>query len=335
MTHLDYILPVIWYCIIGAGILMYVILDGFTQGVGILMPFAHNMHERNMMMSVILPTWDGNQTWLVFGTAALYGAFPAAFATLMPLIYLPIMTMVIAILFRGVAFEYRMKSTEKTHLWDRVIFISSFLVAFMQGNILGAFVEGFHHEELLKNYFAWHSPFSYLTGMGVVFGYALLGATRIILKLDGPLQYYMYKVAKVCLILVSFFMVTVSLATPFVHPEVFNFWFDIKKIPALAILPITTGILFLWCWHELNSQNNDKLPYILSYLMFICGYIGLGLSTFPYLVPRTMDIWQAASPTSTLIFMTPGALIMLPCILVYTFYAYKIFKGKVHDPISY
>ena len=140
MTNLEHILPIVWYCIIGGGILMYVILDGYTQGIGILMPFAHNMHERNMMMSVVLPTWDGNQTWLVFGTAALYGAFPAAFGTLLPLIYLPIMAMVISILFRGVAFEYRMKSTEYAHIWDRVIFTSSFITAFMQGNILGAFV---------------------------------------------------------------------------------------------------------------------------------------------------------------------------------------------------
>ncbi len=333
--NLDHILPIVWYCIIGGAVLMYVILDGFTEGVGILMPIAHNQYERNIMMSVVLPTWDGNQTWLVFGVAALYGTFPSAFGTLLPMIYLPIMAMVIAILFRGVAFEYRFKSPNNAHLWDRVIFISSFITAFMQGNILGAFVEGFSHEELLKNYFAWHSPFAYLTGFGVVCGYSLLGATRLIYKLEGPIQYYMYRIAKIALLLVAIFMIAVSIFTPMVDDEVFNFWFNINNMPYLMLLPMVTGLLFLWCWYELHAQKHDHLPFFISYCMFITGFIGLGLSTFPYLVPRTMTIWEAAAPANTLIFVSIGAAIMLPILLAYTFYAYRIFKGKVHEVIKY
>lgn len=332
---LDFALPLLWYIIIGFAVMMYVILDGYSQGIGILLPFAHSQHERCMMMSVILPTWDGNQTWLVFGTAALYGAFPLAFSTLMPILYLPIMTMVIAILFRGVAFEYRMKSKDHAHLWDYVIAISSFIVAFMQGNILGAFVEGFNHQELLKDALAWHTNFAYLTGLGVVFGYALLGSTRLILKLEGRIQNHMYKIAKKCLILVAISMAAVSIWTPFVDPALIQFWFKIDNLLFLAPLPFFTACIFGWCWYELNIKRHDQYPYFLSYLMFIGGYIGLGISTFPYLVPRTITLWDAASPTHSLLFVSVGAVIILPMLLVYTTYAYIVFKGKVKDVIKY
>ncbi|MEE2770079.1 MAG: cytochrome d ubiquinol oxidase subunit II [Pseudomonadota bacterium] len=333
--NLEFILPLLWYMIIGFAIIMYVILDGYSQGIGILLPFAHNKHERCMMMSVILPTWDGNQTWLVFGTAALYGAFPLAFATLMPMLYLPIMTMVIAILFRGVAFEYRMKSKNHSHLWDRVIAVSSFIAAFIQGNILGAFVEGFNHQELLKDAFAWHTSFAYLTGFGVVCGYALLGSTRLILKLEGRIQKHMYQIAKICLILVAIAMAAVSICTPFVDPTLIKFWFNIDNFLFLAPLPFFTACIFGWCWYELNTQKHDRYPYFLSYLMFIGGYIGLGISTFPYLVPRTITLWEAASPVHSLLFVSVGAVIILPMLLVYTTYAYIVFKGKVKDVIKY
>lgn len=332
---LELILPLLWYIIIGFAIIMYVILDGYSQGIGILLPFAKDQHERCMMMSVILPTWDGNQTWLVFGTAALYGAFPLAFSTLMPLLYLPIMTMVIAILFRGVAFEYRMKSKDHAHLWDRVIAISSFIVAFMQGNILGAFVEGFDHQDLLKDALAWHTNFAYLTGFGVVCGYALLGSTRLILKLEGRIQEHMYKIAKTCLILVAAAMLSVSVATPFIDPILFRFWFNIHNFLFLAPLPFFTACIFGWCWYELNSKKHDQYPYFLSYLMFIGGYIGLGISTFPYLVPRSITLWEAASPVKSLLFVSIGAVIILPMLVVYTTYAYFIFNGKVKDVIKY
>jgi cytochrome d ubiquinol oxidase subunit II len=333
--NLAYYLPLFWYMIIGFAVIMYVILDGYSQGIGILLPFAKDQQERSMMMSVILPTWDGNQTWLVFGTAALYGAFPVAFSTLMPILYLPIMTMVIAILFRGVAFEYRMKSKDHSHRWDAVIFISSFITAFIHGNILGAFVEGFNHHELLKDAFAWHTSFAYLTGIGVVCGYALLGSTRLIYKLEGRIRAHMYRVAKKCLILVAIAMTLVSICTPFVDPTLFKFWFNINNFLFLAPLPFFTACLFGWCWYELNIQKHDGYPYFLSYLMFIGGYIGLGISTFPYLVPRTITLWDAASPVQALLFVSVGAMIILPMLVVYTSYAYIIFKGKVKDVIKY
>lgn len=333
--NLETILPALWYIIIGFAILMYVILDGYSQGIGILLPFAKNQHERNMMISVILPTWDGNQTWLVFGTASLYGAFPLAFATLMPMLYLPIMTMVVAILFRGVALEYRLKSNKHAHIWDRVIFISSFIIAFMQGNILGAFVDGFNHQELLKDALAWHTGFAYLTGSGIVFGYALLGSTRLILKLKGRVQEHMYKIAKKCLILVSIAMAAVSICTPFVDPTLFNFWFNLNNLLFLAPLPFFTACLFGWCWYELNIKRHDQYPYFLSYLMFICGYIGLGISTFPYLVPRSITLWQAAAPIESLLFVSIGAIIIIPMLIFYTSYAFYIFKGKVTDVLKY
>lgn len=328
-------LPLYWYCIIGLAVLVYVILDGYSQGIGILLPFAYDQHERHLMLSVVLPNWDGNQTWLVFGTAALYGAFPLAFATLLPMLYLPIMTMVIAILFRGVAFEYRMKSTKHIHLWDRVIFVSSFMIAFMQGNILGAFVEGFNDLELTKNALSWHSTFAYLTGFGVVSGYALLGATRLILKLEGRIQAHMYELARSLLIFVTLFMGLVSLITPFVDPTLLDFWFNPKSLIYLIWLPIVTFMLILACIQSLINKQNDHLPYYLSFLIFVCGFIGLALSTFPYLVPRTITLWDAAAPTNSLLFVSIGATIILPVLIAYTSYSYYVFKGKVKEVIKY
>ena len=326
-------LAVIWIFIIGFSILMYVVLDGFTLGTGILLPFLRQQHDRDIMLSVILPTWDGNQTWLVLGAAALYGAFPLAFATLLPILYLPIITMVLALLFRGVAIEFRLKTQKWHKFWDIIFFVGSLLATFIQGDMLGTFVQGFDLTKHLS--YAFLTPFAFTSGLGLVVGYALLGATRLIFKLTGELQDIMYHFARLALGLVAIFMAIISLWTPFINPVIFHFWFNLKRLPLLALLPITTTCLFFWCAYELYSKKHDFLPFPLCYAMFFCGYAGLGLSTWPYIVPRSITVWQAAAPDNTLMFMLVGACILLPVLLFYTGYAYKIFSGKVTDVIKY
>ncbi len=330
------IVAFIWYAIIAFGIIMYVTLDGFTLGTGIVMPFI-NQKERDLAMSVILPTWDGNQTWLVLGAAALYGAFPKAFSTILPVLYFPIFIMIIFLLFRGVTFEFRLKAHEGKKNWDRLFITSSVIVAVVQGFILATFVKGFESLSLadsILDYNLWFSSFGVVAAIGLLFGYALLGSTRLILKTTGKIQQEMFSLAKKLLVLVFILMVIVSILTPFVDKALNDFWFDPKRMPYLAILPIITLILMAYCMWALVKKR-DIAPYWCTVGIFLCGYIGFGLSTYPYIVPHTMTFMQAASPQNSLQFILVGAVIMLPILLFYTWYSYRIFKGKVSEVIKY
>lgn len=330
------IVAFIWYAIIAFGIIMYVTLDGFTLGTGIVMPFI-NQKERDLAMSVILPTWDGNQTWLVLGAAALYGAFPKAFSTILPLLYFPIYLMVIFLLFRGVTFEFRLKSNLGRKRWDALFIISSIVVTVFQGFILATFVRGFERVSQNGSFLdhnIWFSLFGVIAAVGLLFGYALLGSTRLILKTTGEIQNQMFSLAKKILVLVFVLMVAVSVYTPFVDKSLAKFWFDPQKMTYLAILPIITLILMAYCMWALVKKR-DIAPYWCTVGIFLCGYIGFGLSTYPYIVPHTMTFMQAASPLSSLQFILVGAVIMLPILLFYTWYGYRVFKGKVHEVIKY
>ncbi|MBL4647682.1 MAG: cytochrome d ubiquinol oxidase subunit II [Gammaproteobacteria bacterium] len=329
-------LPLIWIGIIGFGIIMYLILDGFTLGTGMMMPFL-STHERNLAMSAILPTWDGNQTWLVLGAATLYGAFPIAFSTILPILYLPLILMVIALLFRGVVFEFRLKSTKGVKHWDMAFIIASLTVTFIQGLILGNTVEGF---PLMPNVTVppdnnFLTPFSLFTAISLVFGYSLLGSTRLILKTEGALQQKMYRVAKVCAIALAIAMIVVSLWTPLLRDNIAARWFDPRYQYYLAILPTITGGLFYGLFYLLFRHRGEASPYWLSVALFVCAYIGFIISIFPYIVPYHITIFQAAAPDNTLKFLLVGGVIMLPLLLIYTGYSYHIFKGKVKDVIHY
>jgi cytochrome d ubiquinol oxidase subunit II len=328
-------LALAWVGIIAFCIMMYIILDGFTLGTGMLVPFMVPA-ERDIAMSVILPTWDGNQTWLVLGMASLYGAFPLAFSTLLPILYLPLLMMVLALLLRGAVFEFRLKSKRGRANWDWLFGAASLWVAVTQGLILGNFIQGFaaapsvtqvpeHH---------WLNPFSIVTAVSIVFGYLLLAATRLILKTSGALQGKMYPIAYLCLALVAISMVVVSLWTPFIHPYVTARWFNLNYWLYLAMLPIITGIIFLLLVFALYKKA-EYGPYWLSVMLFFCPYIGFIISLYPYLVPYTITINEAASPPGTLLFILIGALIMIPVLLVYTGYSYHIFRGKVDKVLHY
>lgn len=323
----------IWFAIIGFCIVMYVILDGFTLGTGIVMPRL-NDHERDLSMSVILPNWDGNQTWLVLGAACLYGAFPLAFSILLPAFYLPLVAMLIALLFRGICFEFRLKAQNKKN-WDQLFIVSSVLVAFIQGLVLGAFVQGVDKTPHEAGYnFMWLSTFSIFTGLAVIAGYSLLGSTRLILKTEGSLRQKMQRQAKISAFLVILFMAAISIWTPFLSAHTYNRWFNNIDILYLAIFPLLAVFSFGLILYSIRI-GDDRLPYWGTIIMFLTGFAGLGYGTLPYLVPFKYTIAECAAPFSTLSFTIVGAAIMLPFLLCYTGYSYYIFRGKVREKLHY
>ncbi|KTD35442.1 cytochrome D ubiquinol oxidase subunit II, cyanide insensitive [Legionella moravica] len=322
-------LPLIFAVLLGFIIIMYVILDGFDLGVGILFPFTSNEKERDVMMNSIAPVWDGNETWLVFGGAMLYGAFPKIYGLLLPILYMPIMLMLIGLVFRGVSFEFRFKAKKSKAIWNWAFSISSVAVAFFQGVILGAFVQGFSIDEssMTINNPDWLTPFSLCTGIALVCGYALLGATWMIIKSSGRVQRKMIHQSRGLLVLVSLFLVFVSIWTPLHSNEIFHRWYSIPNVFLLSPLPLLALFSVYQIWQNLNGGNEYK-PFLYSIVLFLCSYIGIGISVYPYLIPHQVTLWEAAAPDSTLVFILVGVVIMLPILLAYTLYAYYLFRGK-------
>lgn len=333
---MDYLAGV-WISIIAFCILMYVLLDGFTLGMGIILPFIKDRKQRNLLFSAVLPTWDGNQTWLVLSGASLYGAFPLAFSLIIPTLYFPLFIMILALLFRGVVFEFRLKSKDKEiDKWDTLFVFSCIIATFMQGLVIGTFVNGFVGSvtNMIIPAYNWLTPFSVFTGLSLVFGYALLGSTRMIIKMEHDLQNRLYFIAKISLFFVWLSLLIISLWTPFIDEFTKKKWFHSGHTLSLAILPLITTLSFLFCALSLFLKK-ENLPYWTSVVIFCCTSFGLGYSMWPYIVPHILTVWQAASSHESLFFMTIGASIMLPLLLFYTWYSYYIFKGKVKDVLEY
>lgn len=322
------LLPLAWAFIIAFCIVMYVILDGFTLGTGMLLPFL-NAKEKDLAISVLLPTWDGNQTWLVLGGASLYGAFPIAFSILLPKFYLPIFFMVVSLLFRGVIFEFRLKAQERgRRIWDRIFAVSSLLVTVVQGMVLGNFITGIKANADIV------VPFTIFTGAGLIVGYGLLGATRLILKTTGELQTKMYHSALWLLLAVMAALIVASLWTPLLNPQIFDRWFGKDHWIYLLILPYLSAIalgILLWSLYK----RQEGFPFWCTVILFLCAYIGFIISLYPYIIPFQITVWEAAAPSSSLKFLLFGVIIMLPILLVYTGYSYYIFRGKVKDVFEY
>ncbi|NKB47073.1 MAG: cytochrome d ubiquinol oxidase subunit II [Legionellales bacterium] len=327
----------VWAGIIAMIIIIYVVLDGFDLGIGILFPFVRDTNERHILMNSIAPVWDGNETWLVFGGAALYGAFPIAYGVLLPTLYLPIILMLVALILRGVSFEFRFKAQRSRIVWDIAFFSGSIAAAFLQGAILGTFVGGFelNHTDLIITDHRWLTPFSLMTGLAVVCGYALLGATWMIIKSEGLLQQTMYRYARYLLIGVAVFMAAVSLWTPFQDPSIFNRWFSLPNFFYLAPLPLITVIAMMITWFSLVHKTSEHKPFIMSIGLFILGYIGLVISVWPYFIPHELTLWEVAAPANTQKFILVGTVIILPLLLGYTWYAYHVFRGKVKADAGY
>ncbi len=329
------LLPLGWAVIIALSIVIYVILDGFTLGTAMLLPLL-DADERDLSMSVILPTWDGNQTWLVLGGACLYGAFPSAFSILLPMLYLPIFVMVIALLFRGVVFEFRLKDREHVKYWDPIFTLSSILVTFVQGTVLANFVSGFDYTTTpyLSSTGNIFTPFSVFVSFSLMFGYCLLGATRLIYKTEGALQEKMFRISRYFGLIIIASIAIVSLWTPFINPAIYTRWFSNTNWLLLMILPYLSGLAFLVFWYAIRHRE-ERLPFLCSVSLFACAYIGFLICLYPYIVPFKITIWEAAAPTASLYFMMFGTVIMLPILMIYTAYSYSVFKGKVKNVFTY
>jgi cytochrome d ubiquinol oxidase subunit II len=329
-------LPLVWGLLIAFAVLAYVVLDGFDLGIGILFPRLRRGDERDRAMNSVAPVWDGNETWLVLGGGGLFAAFPLAFAIVMPALYAPIIAMLLGLVFRGVAFEYRWRDPGHQNWWDLSFAAGSLVATFAQGIVLGAFVQGIAVEGRAYGggWWDWLTPFSLLTGVALAAGYGFLGAAWLILKTDGDLRARAYGIAMPLLFAVLAAIGAVSLWTPFLAPDIAARWFALPNLIVLAPVPLMVALLALLLWRALRRRI-DSQPFPLALGLFLLSYVGLGVSNYPYVVPRSVTIWDAAAPDASLAFLLVGAAILLPLILGYTAHAYWVFRGKVRSGEGY
>jgi cytochrome bd ubiquinol oxidase subunit II len=330
-------LPLIWALIIGFGLMMYVIMDGFDLGIGILFPFVQDRDDRDTMVNTVAPVWDGNETWLVLGAAALLAAFPIAYAVILSALYLPLVLMLGGLIWRGVAFEFRFKADDAHKpFWDKAFAWGSYIATISQGIALGAFINGF---KVTDGAFAgggldWLTPFSLFTGLALVVAYALLGSTWLIMKTEGALQRRMKEFARPTTIAVLALIAIVSLWTPLSHPAIATRWFSLPNIIFFAPVPI---LVLLSAWAILRTLQRDfhAAPFLFTLLLLFLGYTGLGISLWPNIIPPSVSIWDAASPPQSLGFTLVGALFIIPFVLAYTAWSYYVFRGKVKTGEGY
>jgi cytochrome d ubiquinol oxidase subunit II len=330
-------LPLIWYGLIGTALFLYVLLDGFDLGLGILFPFAPSDKCRDRMMNSIAPFWDGNETWLVLSGGGLFAAFPLAYAILMPAFYIPVILMLLGLIFRGVAFEFRFKATGRSRrIWDYAFHFGSLAASFMQGMILGAFVRGVEVEgrSFAGGAFDWLNAYSVMTGVAVVFGYALLGATWLVMKTDGITQDWARKCASYVLGYVGLFLGIVSISMPVMNADVRALWFSLPNLFYLLPVPLLTASLFVMIWRDLH-RGREVRPFLMSIGVFLMGYIGLGISLWPWLIPFEITFRQAAATPTSQSLLLVGTAIMLPLVLTYTAFCYYLFRGKASHESPY
>lgn len=331
MTGFPIDMPLVWAFIIAFAVFMYIVMDGFDLGLGMLFPMFPKKADRDVMMNTVAPVWDGNETWLVLGGGGLFAAFPLAYSVLMPAIYTPIIAMLIGLIFRGVAFEFRWRTQSERNRWDVAFAGGSFLAAISQGIALGAILQGVHVEgrSYAGGWWDWLTPFSILTGLSVVAGYGLLGATWLVMKTTGELRDHAYRLTWWLLVATLVAIVAVSLATPFLQADYWRRWFQWPNIVFTAPIPIAVAIVTVMLLRSVANKQ-DYRPFFLTLTLFALSYAGLGVSMFPYIVPQSITIWEAAAPDDSLNFMIVGVAILVPIILIYTAWAYWVFRGKVH-----
>ncbi|AZL69387.1 MULTISPECIES: cytochrome d ubiquinol oxidase subunit II [Pseudomonas] len=330
-------LPLIWAVIIIFGVMMYVVMDGFDLGIGMLFPFVKDERDRDVMMNTVAPVWDGNETWLILGGAALFGAFPLAYAVVLEALYLPLILMLIGLIFRGVAFEFRFKAKPaKRHLWDKAFIWGSLVATFSQGVALGAFIEGI---KVVERKYAggaldWLTPFSLFCGLGLVVAYTLLGCTWLVMKTEGPLQQRMHDVARPLALVLLVVIAVVSLWTPLAYPQIAARWFSMPNLFWFMPVPILVLVTFYGLLRAV-ARNAHYTPFLLTLALIFLGYSGLGVSLWPNIIPPSISIWEAAAPPQSQGFMLVGTLFILPIILGYTFWSYYVFRGKVTHEDGY
>lgn len=326
----DVDLTTIWAFIIAFAVFMYVVMDGFDLGIGILFPTFKVGDERDQAMNSIAPVWDGNETWLVLGGGGLFAAFPLAYGLILTATYPLIIAMLLGLVFRGVAFEFRWRDSRHRALWDMAFAAGSFVAALAQGITLGALLQGVRvvDQSYAGGWLDWLTPFSLLTGAGVVAGYALLGSTWLNWKLEGSAQRHARRLALKAGGATLLAIGAVSAATPFLQFDYWRRWFEAPGIYATALVPIATLVVTLLFFRSLK-RGDHRAPFLLALALFALCFVGLGISMFPYIVPDQISIWDAAAPERSQIFMLIGVGFTMPFILGYTAWAYWVFRGKV------
>ncbi|MCJ2032691.1 cytochrome d ubiquinol oxidase subunit II [Methylobacterium sp. J-068] len=328
-------LPLVWAGLLAVAVAMYVVIDGFDLGVGILFASAREGNWRDRMMLSVAPIWDGNETWLVLGGGGLFAVFSVAYAILLPALYLPLILMLIALIFRGVAFEFRFKADRSRFVWDNAFHYGSLVATFAQGMVLGAFVQGFQIEGrgFTGGTLDWLTPFSVLTGIGLVCGYGLLGATWCVMKTSGELEVWARRKSQQFLAATIVAMTAVSAWVPFLGRDIQWRWVSWPNILYVAPVPLVTALV-AWGIHRGIRNGRDVAPFLLTIALFLLGFLGLAISLFPYIVPPRMTIWQAANAVSALQFALVGYAVVMPLTLAYTGYAYWVFRGKVAEDMG-
>jgi cytochrome d ubiquinol oxidase subunit II len=317
-------------------VFMYVLLDGFDLGVGMLFPLAPGDAARDTMMASVAPVWDGNETWLVMGGIGLLTAFPLAFAIIMPALYFPVLAMLLGLLFRGVSFEFRAIAKTSRKRWDAAFFWGSLIATFAQGCVLGKFVLGFEvtGRRYAGSTWDWVHPFVLAVGVGLVFGYVLLGATWLVMKTEGALKDWARAQARLASFGVLAFIALVSLWTPFLHEHIAARWFSWPNLLWFSPVPLLTAALFLWLWRALE-RGHDATPFLAAMGLFGLCYLGLAISLFPYVVPHTLTLWDAATAPEGQAFLLIGTMFLIPVIFTYTGWSYWVFRGKVRAGAGY
>jgi len=326
----------LWAGILSLAVLMYVLLDGFDLGVGMLFFFRRHEEDRDLMVASVAPVWDFNETWLILGGGGLLAVFPLAFAIIIPAVYFPILLMLLGLLFRGVAFEFRDAPAARKRLWNVAFAYGSLIATFAQGVVLGNFIRGFpvSGRSFAGTSWDWVAPFPLLTGLGLMVGYCLLGATWLVMKTEGELQQWARGVARWFLLGLLAFFVMVSVWTPLAQARIAERWFSYPNIVLFSPVPLLTAALALMLWRFLK-RGRDVLPFVCAMGLFFLAYTGLIISLWPYVAPPSVTLWDAATAPMSQQFLMVGTMFLLPVILLYVFWSYWVFRGKVKAGMGY
>lgn len=325
-------LPVVWAGIIGLGLFLYVMLDGFDLGIGLIFPFFERNADRQVLLNTVAPVWDGNETFMVLGGAALYGAFPVAYSTLLPANYLPVVLMLAGLIFRGAAFELRAKAKRSLPLWDLAFIFGSVQATFFQGVLLGSLLQGIKIQDghFVGGAFDWLSPFSVFCGLGLMFTYAVLGCGWLLIKTDGMLQERMYALMKPLTFVLFGIIMVISAWTALGQPAVAQRWFGGHNLLYFAPVPLLV-LVCVWGIFRAVDMRIEAAPFRLALILLFLGYTGLIISIWPNIIPPSLTIWDASATRSSQLFALVGTVIILPIILVYSWLQYRVFRGKVRE----
>ena len=328
MTPVLSLVPV-WTALLAFTVAYYVLTDGFDLGVGMLFGFVRREDRRQVMMQSVAPIWDGNETWLVLGGLSLLAAFPLAYTIIIPAVYFPVLIMLLGLVFRGVAFEFRFKDPRLRRMWDLAFCAGSAIATLAQGLVLGTFIQGIpvNGRQFAGSVFGWATPFAFVVGVALMLGYGLLGAGWLVLKTEGELQDWCRRAGRVCLVGTMLGLLAVSVWTPFANARIADRWFSFPNVAWLWLVPLATVAVAVSVWRAL-ARTAEVWPFVGAITLFLLSFLGLAISLWPMIVPFHYTLWEAASSESTQAFLLIGTLFLVPLIVVYSGWSYYVFRGK-------